>query len=405
MTSTDIAPAHELVAQGAALALAGQLAESWRDSAAERDRERAFPHEEIARLKASGLQALGVPCEHGGPGTSYGDRARTLGRLAETDPSIAQIYLVQLFWSEVVNYAAPQALKQEFNQRIVDGDLWLGNAASEIGTKTSVQSSLTISSSGSDWLINGRKFYCTGSLAADELVVTGVDPATEQHRLAFVGVDAEGLTIIDDWSGLGQRGTASGSIEFVNVRVPAARVPDPAGFMDVFESRTSMITVLAQNFFAAIYTGIAKNALHDAIDYVTARARPWFQSGVDRASDDPHVLRHVGRMKAQLDATEALKEQAFDVMDDACAAPSEEARGLAIVEASKAKLMATEVGLEICERLFQICGASSTVAKYDMDRHWRNMRTLTLHDPVDYKAQLIGDHVLNGRFPEVSYYT
>jgi alkylation response protein AidB-like acyl-CoA dehydrogenase len=304
-----------------------------------------------------------------------------------------------------MNQAAPQQLRTELNQRIARGELWLGNAASELGTRTAVESSLTMSKDGTGWLLNGRKFYCTGSLAADELIVTGSDPATQEHRLAFVPVDTPGLSIIDDWSGMGQRGTSSGSVEFVNVRVPAARVPDPDSFMGLFESQASMITVFAQSLLASIHVGIAKNALRDTIEYVRSRARPWFQSDVNRASDDPFVLRHIGRMQAQLDATEALQDRAYQVMDDVATAPSENGRGAAIVAVSKVKLMSTEVGLEICERLFQVSGASGTVAKHGLDRHWRNLRTLSLHDPVDYKAKLIGDHAVNHRYPRVSYYT
>jgi alkylation response protein AidB-like acyl-CoA dehydrogenase len=389
----------------AALAIADELADRWRLGAAERDRTRAFPHAEIAELKSSGLQALGVPESEGGSGVTFGERCRVLRRIAGVDPSIGQIFLVHLYWTEVMNKAAPQELRSEFNRRITRGELWLGNAASELGTRTSVESSLTMSKDGAGWLLNGKKFYCTASLAADELIVTGSDPATQEHRLAFVPVNTPGLSIIDDWSGMGQRGTSSGSVEFVNVHVPAARVPDPDSFMGLFESQASMITVFAQSLLASIHVGIATNALSDTIDYVRSRARPWFQSGVDRASDDPYTLRHIGRMQARLDATEALQDRAYNLMDDVASAPSEDGRGEAMVAASKVKLMSTEVGLEICEHLFQVSGASATVAKHGLDRHWRNLRTLSLHDPVDYKAKLIGDHAVNRRYPRVSYYT
>jgi alkylation response protein AidB-like acyl-CoA dehydrogenase len=405
MTEIPTAVAPLLADLDAAMTVAAELAEKFRATSPDRDRERAFPHGEVAELKRAGLGAVGVSREEGGPGLTYGERCRVLRRIAESDSSIAQILLVQLFWAEVVTKAAPSQLRAELTRGIAAGEIWLGNAASEIGTKTSVQSSLTISRDGDEWLINGRKFYCTGSLAADEFVVTGVDPATEEHRLAFVPADTAGMTIIDDWSGMGQRGTASGSIEFVNLRVPAGRVPDPEGFMDVFVSRSSMISVFAQNLLASIHTGIGKDALRDTVDYVTGRARPWFQSGVERAADDPYIRRHVGRSRALIDATEAIQDRSYASMDAAAAAPTEDSRGRAIVEASKAKLLSTEAGLEICERLFQVSGSSATVAKYDLDRHWRNLRTLSLHDPVDYKASIIGDYELNGRFPEVSYYT
>ena len=57
------------------------------------------------------------------------------------------------------------------------------------------------------------------------------------------------------------------------------------------------------------------------------------------------------------------------------------------------------------ERIFQISGAGATVSKYGMDRFWRDARTLTLHDPVDYKYKLVGDWALNDVNPPVTSFT
>jgi len=179
-TEMSVTPIRGASSVDAALDTAAQLAARFREGAAERDQRRAFPHAEVAEVKQSGLQALGVPRESGGLGASYGDRCRVLRVIAEGDPNVGQIYLVHLYWGEVINQVAPSGLREDFYRRIIEGQLWVGNAASELGTKTAVQSSLTMSRDAAGWILNGKKFYCTGSLAADELVVTGIDPAAHQ---------------------------------------------------------------------------------------------------------------------------------------------------------------------------------------------------------------------------------
>src|SRR5207302_9352871 len=133
-------------------------------------------------------------------------------------------------------------------------------------------------------------------------------------------------------------------------------------------------------------------AMRDAIDYVSRKARPWVQSGVDSAAQDPYTLMRIGEMEMWTNAADSLQERALRLMDAARHAPSPEARALASVATSEAKAFTTIAGLKVCEMLFQVCGSSSTLAKYGFDRHWRNLRTLSLHDPADYKLKMAGDY-------------
>ena len=55
--------------------------------------------------------------------------------------------------------------------------------------------------------------------------------------------------------------------------------------------------------------------------------------------------------------------------------------------------------------IFQVMGARATTAQLNLDRFWRNVRTQTLHDPIDYKYQEVGEWVLTGKVPEPSFYS
>jgi alkylation response protein AidB-like acyl-CoA dehydrogenase len=75
------------------------------------------------------------------------------------------------------------------------------------------------------------------------------------------------------------------------------------------------------------------------------------------------------------------------------------------VAISVGKVAAARAALEITSRIFEVMGSRSTAARYRFDRFWRNARTLTLHDPLDYKVRESGDWALNGRYPTPSFYS
>jgi alkylation response protein AidB-like acyl-CoA dehydrogenase len=287
----------------------------------------------------------------------------------------------------------------------VSGELWWTNAYSERTGKMIGDLKVTIEQDGDEWVVNGTKFYCTGSLAGDEMYINAIDPATNEVMLAFVPVDLPGVTIHDDWDAMGQRTTASGSTVFKDVRLPAERVVAAQVVNRLADPSNVFSGAYPQGLFSAILVGIARNALRDATGYVSTKTRPWFQSGLERAVDDPFIQREIGELSARLAAVEALQDQGFDELDAAAANPSPDARAAAAMTVYKGKVLANEVALEIGEKLFQICGASASLNKYNYHRHWRNARTLSLHDPAPYKGKLIGDYLLNGTKPQVTIYT
>ena len=215
------------------------------------------------------------------------------------------------------------------------------------------------------------------------------------QQLAIVARHAAGLTVIDDWSGFGQRTTGSGSAVFDNVQVPADAV---IGFASAF-TRPTQIGPLAQILHAAIDLGIARAAYADLLEFVRTRSRPWIDSGVERAGDDPLTLREVGDLTIQLHAAEALLQRAGDRLDTAAAEPTDDSVAAASIAVAEARVLTTDVSLAAGSKLFELAGSQATLAEHNLDRHWRNARTHTLHDPVRWKYHAIGNYVLNGQKP------
>lgn len=393
---------------------AESLAELLAREAAARDRERRFPHGEIDAMRETGLFALRVPSEHGGGGGSIADYVRVVAALAKGDPNVAQMYITHTYGVELLNQveAAP-GVRERFYERLVHDGLFIGNGYSERGTKTifDFKTRLEPAPDGG-WLLNGTKFYATGSGGCDVLYVSGkidAPEAPEGHttrdlgevRMAFLERETPGMTIHDDWDGMGQRTTSSGTIELDNVHVPGELCFRTEGF----DRPESLFSIVGQAGFTAVYVGIAEGALDAALDYVRTRARPWPHAEVDAAADDPYVIGHCGNMATEVASARALLDVACEAIDAAETAPSGELRALASVKTSEAKAVATEVSLDVSERVFQICGAGATVAKYGLDRFWRDARTLTVHDPVDYKYKLVGEWALKGESPPVTSFT
>ena len=377
------------------------LVEPLREGSAARDRERTYPYEQLQLVRDSGLEALLVPREYGGMGGTYMDEVRVVGILAEGDSSVAQIFHVHGTGVEICTQVAPPELKARFHAATVERKCRWSNAYSELGTKNIFEYSVKLVPDGDGYRLSGRKFYCTGSLGADVMYVTAVIDGTDELRLVLMPTDADGVMIEDDWDGMGQVGTASGSTVLDDVRVESDQVVE----MDGMATPESLFGPLGQLSFSAIHVGIAKSAWAEALNYVRTKVRPWVHAGVDDARADPILQVRMGEMRTWLDAADAMQERALAAMAASWADPSAKSRALASVATSQAKAFSTDAGLRVCEMAFQVSGSSATLRSRGLDRHWRNLRTLSLHDPADYKHKMVGDFYLTDNLPPVTAYT
>jgi SfnB family sulfur acquisition oxidoreductase len=384
---------HVIRGDAEAIAVAHALAAEFGSGASERDRDRRLPRAEIDRFSESGLWAITVPREYGGAGVSAATLAEVTAVISAADGSIGQIPQNHFFVVEAIRLTATEAQKRYWFERVLAGDRF-GNALSEVGTKTVHDYKTTLLPDGDRLVLQGRKFYSTGALFAHWVAAVAKD-AEGKLIFAFVRPDTPGVTLVDDWSSFGQRTTGSGTTVFENVTVdPFAVIP----FEDSFDKPTSM-GPLAQIIHAAVDIGIGRAALADTIDFVKRHSRPWIDSGQDRASDDPYTIAQIGELTIRQNAAEALLARAGRAVDRAMSDPNEETVALASVAVAEAKALGTEAALASANKLHELAGTRSTLAVHNLDRHWRNVRTHTLHDPVRWKYAAIGNYYLNGVNP------
>jgi SfnB family sulfur acquisition oxidoreductase len=382
-------PAHVIRDDNEAIAVAERLAVEFAKGASERDRNRILPISELDAFSQSGLWSINVPKAFGGPEVSYVTLARVIEIISAADPSIGQIPQNHL---GVV--AAIRTVSNDAQQHLLFGEVLrgvrFGNAFSEFGTKRAAEFDTRFIDDGDHVLVNGRKFYATGALLAHLVPIVALDDQG-QAWYAIADRNAPGLTVIDDWSSFGQRITASGTVILDNVRVPKTHlVPGYLGY-----AKPTAHGAIFQIIQAAVDAGIAKVAIEDTIRLVRGYARPWIDSGQDHAAQDPYTLQAIGDLKLRLNAAEALLDRAGLAVDRAVAEPTADTVAAAQVAVAEAKILTTEVAIAATNKLFELVGTRSTLAEHNLDRHWRNARTHTLHDPVRWKYNILGNYYLN----------
>ena len=390
-----VAPATVIRDDAQALSAARQLAAQFAPGAVLRDRQRLLPWDEMDAYSASGLLGITVPRAFGGAGVSNGTLAEVVATIAAADGSLGQIPQNHFYALEVLRVGGSASQQRFFFERALAGERF-GNALAEIGHKD-FKRRTRLSRDGDGWRIQGRKFYCTGALYAHWIptLVVRAQEDREVTYLAFVPRQAEGVSITDDWDGFGQRVTASGTVDFENVRVEDAWV---VPFQSSFE-RPTTIGPVAQILHAAIDLGQARGAFSATLDYVREHGRPWIDSGVAHASLDPLTIHQVGEIKVRLRAAEALVKRAGRIVDAAQRSPSEDSVAAASVAVAQSRILTTTVSLHAGSKLFELAGTSATLDDKGLDRFWRNARTHTLHDPVRWKYHAVGNYYLNDKRP------
>ncbi|MFS2197843.1 SfnB family sulfur acquisition oxidoreductase [Pseudomonas sp. Pseusp3] len=385
--------AHVIRDDAEAIRIAHEIAALLQAGASERDLTRQVPAEVVDAFSSSGLWGITVPREYGGAQVSYATLARVIAIVSAADPSLGQIPQNHYCLLEDIRLQGSHDQKRFFFDLALAGNRF-ANALSETGGKNVQDIRTRLVAEGEGYRIDGRKGYCTGSLYAHWLGVLALD-SEDRAQLAFVPRHAEGLNVVDDWDSIGQRTTSSGTVLVEGLWVPAFNLfPTYRSY-----ERPTLAGPFAQITTAAIDAGIARAALHDTIGFVREQARPWIDAGVEKASEDPLTIIQVGALDIRLEAAEALLERAGLVLDQARSAPDEQSVAQASLAVARAKVLTTEIAIEASNKLFELGGTRSTLRKHNLDRHWRNARVHTLHDPVRWKYHVIGNWLLNGIKP------
>lgn len=372
-----------------------------RATAVARDAERRLPHAELGRLKEAGFTALRLPAEAGGHGASLPELFNLLIELSAADSNVTNALRAHFGFTEDMLTAASPEWRARWTARLAAGET-VGSGVSETGPAKVGQFDTVVRRRGDERVVDGRKFYTTGSLFADWIHLSAQDEAGAPV-VAAVPTRAPGVTIEDDWDGFGQALTASGTARFDGVVLaPELIKPETVRFP------------YAMAFFQLVHlatlAGIGRAAAEDAARLVAARARVYSHGNAGRTADDPQIQAVVGRVRGNAYAAGAVVLKAAESVQRAAEVSraqgrdaAEPAAALADVEVNQAVTVVTNLVLEATTVLFDALGASAVKAEHGLDRYWRNARTLTSHNPRIYRERSVGQFAIDGTRPPREY--
>ncbi|MEB6666034.1 SfnB family sulfur acquisition oxidoreductase [Acinetobacter vivianii] len=359
-----------------------------------RDQNRILPTEQIVQFSQKGLGGIRVPQQYGGAFVSNKTLAHVFRILTKADANVGQIPQNQFGLLNFINITGSDSQKQFIYSEILAGKR-IANGGPEKNSRDTKAIQTSLSFENNKYVLNGEKFYSTGTSFADWLAIRALHP--EGYTvLVIVDRHAEGVEVINDWNGFGQRTTASGTVKLNNIEV------DPALFFDerIITDTPNVRGAYSQLLQVAIDVGIAEAAFDDTLASIR-KARPIIDSGVEKASEEHYTLQEVGKLNILLDAAILLLDDAAEYLDelDQLTEISAEQAAHASILVAEAKIYANDAALHISEKLLELGGSRASLSQHNLDQHWRNARVHTLHDPVRWKFHAIGDYYLNGTHP------
>lgn len=365
--------------------------------AIDRELGRKLPAAEIVKLQEARFGALRVPEAEGGFGATLPELLNLLIELSAADSNITQALRGHFGFTEDIVNKAEGPDRRRWTDRLARGEI-AGNAWTEIGDARQDAFSTAVSEKDGRFVINGRKYYTTGSLFADwiNVGVTGLDGESSTVQ---VRRDDPGVEVVDDWDGFGQILTASGTTTFRDAAVdPADVVAD--------ENQFRYGAAFYQAVHLATLAGIGRALADETAAAVAKRVRHYSNAAGPRSSQDPQVLQVVGRIRSNAYAAGAIVlqvaraiERAYRAHFGSDAEAEERANAIAEIETSQALTVVSDLILDASTIAFDALGASSTRKPNGLDRHWRNARTLASHNPRIYKDRIVGDFAVNGTPP------
>jgi alkylation response protein AidB-like acyl-CoA dehydrogenase len=362
----------------------------------ERDEQGRPPFEELALLKEARIGALRLTGEQGGAGATVRELFATVIDLGEADPNVAHSLRNHYQFVESL-IRRPNESNEVWFEHVRAGRLF-GLAATELSTPRAgsrpAAPATAVSRTPTGLRLDGEKFYSTGNLYADLLVVTASDLDGELTRLA-VPVDRPGVEIPNDWDGIGQRFTGSGTTRFTATPVEESDVIHGGWYGD-----TPYLATFPQLYLTAVIAGILRRVASDAARIVATKERTFYHSASDTPTRDPILQLTVGELSSVAFVAEASVLTAAEALQEATdahgGADEHELAVRASLKAAKAKVVVDELALRAAGELFDVGGGQGVRRSNHLDRHWRNIRTLAAHNPRTFKARAIGAYEIDG---------
>ncbi|MEZ4860748.1 MAG: acyl-CoA dehydrogenase family protein [Caldilineaceae bacterium] len=372
------------------IAIAQELADKFAKRAADYDRSGAFPFENYADVRASGMPALVVPEDYGGWGASLLETVMTMEALAVGDGSTALNVTMhmQTLGGALEAQGWPERLLEQICRAAVEEGKLINSIATEpeLGSpsrggkpKTRATPVYERGSTAVAWIINGRKNFASMSPTLDYMIIPAVlDDGTEEIA-RFLVPGSDKIEIIETWDAMGMRTTGSHDIVLHDVRVPhhyilgrgATDKPHQKGKANAWFGLA----------VSAVYVGVAVAALQGAVKYAnervpTALGKPIAElESIQRQLGQAEMLIHQARTHLYYGAElwERHPEQRVDLSPTIIAA----------------KYTATNNAVAAVDRCMRVVGGASMTRHLPLERYYRDVRGGLSHPMNDDQALVL----------------
>jgi len=364
--------------------------------AADATQNEKIPYLQAEILSNYGLTAIYVPKHLGGLGASIKTVTEVVRIISTADGGVGQILQIHNVMIRGVFNRPDSEFRQQLIKDILQGKRF-GNALAEVGGKNKFEHATRVEKrADGKYVLNGSKFYSTGSYLAEWISLTAGSDTGPVGIL--LNRNTPGLTLVDDWFAFGQQHSVSGTVRFENIEIDERFIPKP-GAPGGLMGRTGL--TWPQILHAAIDTGIARGALEAATHYLRSHSRPWVDAEVERAVDEPHIIKRIGEYAIAVRGAEALLRYAAETFDQHLQNPADEKlQDELILAVASARSQSDYASLFVSSDMFSLLGASSSLTKWNLDRFWSDARVHTTHDPIRWRIHHVGNYYLNGVPPD-----
>jgi hypothetical protein len=345
--------------------------------AGEWDKNHTFPAQALKELGELGALGMVTPEKYGGAGMDYMSLVLTIEEIAAGDGSTSTIVSVQnsLACGITEKYGS-EAQKQEWLTKLASGqslgcfcltEPHVGSDASAIKT--------TATRDGDHWVINGvKQFITTGKYADVAIVFAVTDKAAGKKGIScfLVPTATPGYIVARIEEKMGQKASDTAQILFENCRVPASAMmgAEGAGYKIALSNlEAGRIGIAAQS------VGMARSALEAAIRY--AKERETFGKPI---IEHQAVNFRLADMATQVDAARLLVWRAAMLKD---------AGKPCLVEASMAKMFASEMAEKVASDAIQIHGGYGYVSDFPVERIYRDVRVCQIYEGANDIQRLV----------------
>lgn len=365
--------------------------------------QKTIPWRQAEILSQSGITAIAVPKALGGIGASIATIVETVRIISAADGGVGQLLQIHNVMLRGV-FARPD---NEFRQLLL-ADIFkgkrFGHAGAETGGKTKFDHKTTAQRNAEGkWVVNGHKFYTTGSHLA-EWISAGAK--TAEGDIGFlVNRNAPGVILEDDWDAFGQQHSVSGGVRLVNVILEHHQVTQRSADKEVDNSAEKPVVrtnlTWPQILHAAIDTGIARGALDAAVEYLNNHSHVWVDADVERAVQEPLIIKAIGDYAIAVRTAESLLRDAAELFDEyRNTEDNNHLQDELILAVATARAQSDHASIFIGSDIFSLLGASASYNKFNLNRFFGDARVHTTHDPIRWRLHHIGNYYLNDIPPD-----